>query len=747
MSADRRRQIKLLYNQAMELNEMDVQAFLSVRCRDDQQLLLEVQALLAADETVRVYKLEPDNLVGMKTVGPASGPLSVGTILADRYRIQQELARGGMSVVFLAEDLQLLSRRVVVKVLLEETSQDPWIRQKFLQEMEALSRIDHPCVVGVHDNGLTPQGNQFLVMQFIEGTTLRKMIQPGGLEKQRAAKIIRQIGQALTAAHEKGVWHRDLKPENVMLQILGGEDHVTLIDFGIAGIQNSQFTGEETKVAGSLSYMAPEQYAGQACAASDTYSLAVLACELLTGAAPGTQREWKIPDSAKAQIEKSMSYDPAFRHVTPREFGEELFRALVFAPRKIPPAGGVEMGNLLFTDLVGYSLLPANKQKDHLAQLHEIVRSSAQYRMAETSGNIINLPTGDGIALVFFGDPTAPAQCAIEVSDMLKSKPDLKLRMGIHSGPVYRIADTNANTNVAGSGINIAQQVMDYGDTGHILVSGAMNDVLGQLSNWQPYLKHLGTCSLNGGEKIQVYNLTTDMAGNADIPEKVTAQQTGRSRWPPIALSRSAVYLGILAIVLVVLPLANLWPSRINWSSMTEEQRRVLRYHMNVQKYRDGKPYDAPFRMGGERVFEAEYRVQLSISAPAGGYLYVLNEGASSASEKPILNILDWAALEPDEHLQVPRDGYFLFDHERGVEKLWIVWSNEIVPALQSLQKWANPRDLGAVNESGQARAILALLKKFANTKVDVRNDKAKLETELSGYGKVLAHMIPMDHE
>src|ERR1043166_6819058 len=176
-----------------------------------------------------------------------SGMLNHATLIFnDRYELERELGRGGMSVVYLARDRQLLDKRVVIKILLDESNLDPWIRQKFLPEMEALSRIDHPGVVGVLDTGLTAEGKQFLVMQYIEGQTLRSAIGKGGVSLQRAATIIRQIGQALAAAHEKGVWHRDLKPANIMLQTLGGEDHVKLIDFGIAGIQDSQFSGEKT---------------------------------------------------------------------------------------------------------------------------------------------------------------------------------------------------------------------------------------------------------------------------------------------------------------------------------------------------------------------------------------------------------------------------------------------------------------------------------------------------------------------
>lgn len=455
-----------------------------------------------------------------------------------------------MSIVYLAQDLQLLSKRVVVKVLLKETSQDPWIRQKFQQEMEAMARIDHPGVVGVLDTGVTPEGNQFLVMQFVEGTTLREAIEPDGMNAGRAAVIIRQIGQALASAHAKGVWHRDLKPENIMLQSLGGEEHVKLIDFGIAGIQNSQFTGEKTQVAGTLAYMAPEQLTGQSCAASDTYALGVVAYEMLTGKTPGTQRQLR-PDmshAAERSILKAMSYRPELRHGEVREFSEELYQALTGdEPVRRPTLPGtVEIAHVLFTDLVGYSLLPMDQQREQLEQLQQIVRESRQFQAAESGGALINLPTGDGMALAFFGDPTAPAQCAVEVAKALKSKPHLKLRMGIHSGPVYRVADMNANANVAGGGINMAQRVMDCGDAGHILVSKSVADVLLQLSQWASYLADLGPYTVKHGVVVHLYNLSNSEAGNPERPHKFASVIPKKKTKLPLAaaLVSSALALG-----------------------------------------------------------------------------------------------------------------------------------------------------------------------------------------------------------
>jgi serine/threonine-protein kinase len=177
----------------------------------------------------------------MSSEADGAADLSAGQLLKDRYIIERELGRGGFGAVYLARDQQLHSKQVVVKVLLGEASKDSWTQRKFQQELEALARIDHPGVVGILDVGQTPTGQAFLVMQFVEGVTLRSIIQSGGIDLGRAAHILRQIGQALDAAHEKGVVHRDLKPDNVMLlSPAKGEEHVKLIDFGIAAVKQSQ---------------------------------------------------------------------------------------------------------------------------------------------------------------------------------------------------------------------------------------------------------------------------------------------------------------------------------------------------------------------------------------------------------------------------------------------------------------------------------------------------------------------------
>jgi serine/threonine protein kinase/TolB-like protein/lipoprotein NlpI len=619
MTAARWQQVKAIFDATVESDPSVRAELLRERCGNDEELRREVESLLASDR-------DAGSMMEHPVLGPPATPEAtvVVRILKDRYEIERELGRGGMSVVYLARDRQLLSKRVVVKVLLEETSQDSWIRQKFQQEMEALARIDHPGVVGVLDSGFTPEGKQFLVMQYIEGASLRSAIEPGGMNHDRAAGIIRQIGQALEAAHEKGVWHRDLKPENIMLQRLGGEDHVKLIDFGLAGIQNSQFAGEESKVAGSLSYMAPEQFAGQACAASDTYALGVVAYEILTGDLPAPREgsRAELPAAVEKSIRKAMSFRPEHRQSSVREFSEELYYALRGSEpargsgpvRKSGSPGSVEIAHVLFTDLVGYSLLPMDRQKEYLGELQQIVRESPQFRAAEAAGDIISLPTGDGMALAFFGDPTAPAQCALEVAQGLKSKPHLKLRMGIHSGPVYRVADVNANANVAGGGINMAQRVMDCGDAGHILVSKTVADVLLQLSQWAPHLTDLGEFTVKHGVKVHLYNLATTEAGNRERPRKLAPAAI--PKWK----SKSLVA-GVAALAVAVAA-GGWWLGRSGRSSLTSRDQSSIA----VLAFRDLSPEQnqAYFSEGlAEELLDTLSKIQgLKVAARTSSFLF-----------------------------------------------------------------------------------------------------------------------------
>ena len=295
--------------------------------------------------------VEPDadeNLPTTDTITPV--------LLKNRYLLGPELGRGGFGVTYLARDKDVGGRKVVVKVLNEARSRSDWHWKKFRGEMEALSRIDHPNVVGVIDYWESTDRQQFLVLQFVPGETLRRLIRGEPIPLPVIAQIVRQIGCALTAAHDAGVIHRDVKPENIMLRTSTDAGYqVRLIDFGISAIRASDAIPSTAKLCGTFSYMAPEQFEGKSSVASDIYQMGIVAYELSTRIVPfraadpaGVARQQKeglkigprqlreeLSERAEAAILKALSIDPADRFHSAKEFGDAVASALeegVLAP-------------------------------------------------------------------------------------------------------------------------------------------------------------------------------------------------------------------------------------------------------------------------------------------------------------------------------------------------------------------------------------------------------------------------------
>src|SRR2546430_4884668 len=209
----------------------------------------------------------------------------------------------------------------------------------------------------------------------------------------------------------------------------------------------------------------------------------------------------------------------------------------------------LEIAHVLFIDIVGYSKLLIDEQSEALQELNEIVRKTEAARAAEAAGQLVFLPTGDGMALVFTGSEEEPVECALEITQALRAKPSLPLRMGIHSGPVHHVADVNQRENIAGAGINIAQRVMDCGDAGHILLSKRVAEDLAQYRRWQPYLHELGDFAVKHGVVVSIVNLYADVVGNPDPPGKL---KHGKRLRPPAAVSERAKRSPILVAILII---------------------------------------------------------------------------------------------------------------------------------------------------------------------------------------------------
>jgi TolB-like protein/class 3 adenylate cyclase len=193
----------------------------------------------------------------------------------------------------------------------------------------------------------------------------------------------------------------------------------------------------------------------------------------------------------------------------------------------------LEIAHVLFIDIVGYSKLSINDQNAAVEELNRVVRGSQQFQKAEAADRLLKIATGDGMALVFYTSPEAPAQCAVEISRAAKDHPRLRLRMGIHSGPVSGVVDVNNRPNLAGAGLNMAQRVMDCGDAGHILLSKHVAEDLAEYEQWRPLLHDLGTCEVKHGVSVAIVNLHADEVGNPQLPKKFQAlkKRSVRLRW------------------------------------------------------------------------------------------------------------------------------------------------------------------------------------------------------------------------
>ena len=364
-------------------------AYLAGACNSDPLLVREVTSLLRADDTAEGFLESPVFELGLKIISsnnrdhwsvPATetGESLVGTTIDGRYLVESELGHGGIGKVYLAADVTLHHRRVVIKVLLQASLEDPYVVTKFRQEVEALARIDHPNVVSVLGAGELPDGKPYIVMQYVDGVTLRSQIPSEGMDLERAALILKQIGAALDDVHERRIFHRDLKPENILLQFLkGGAELVKVVDFGIAKVKDSVVapsTANKVSV-GTVLYMSPEQLRGgeRITTASDVYSMAVIAYEMITGRRPFSpssapqllemHREGvrvnpidlrpNLSIEARAILLRALSFDPAARYQSAAEFGDRLARALMVQepPIQVLPKYPADAGTIESTGL------------------------------------------------------------------------------------------------------------------------------------------------------------------------------------------------------------------------------------------------------------------------------------------------------------------------------------------------------------------------------------------------------------
>jgi serine/threonine protein kinase len=558
----------------------------------------------------------------------------IGTILHNRYQIEKKLGDGGFGSVFLARDNRLVDKAVVVKVL--ERNDNEWVGKKFQQEREALSRIEHPGVVGIQDAGELVDGQPFIVMQFVKGVTLREAVQQNPLSVQRTADITEQIAHAVGSAHEQGILHRDLKPENIMLSpLVGGREQVKVIDFGIAKVRESRVAESSTGLfsAGTLFYMPPESLQGKPySAASEVYVLAVLVYEMLTGVRPFAP-----------SVESPLLFAGALLDM--QQTGAEI------PVRKLPNDLPETARNILIKALA----FEPSARYDNIIQFGREFSQAANTNINSIAPRIEN-PVNPALAQTvqsgqFIQQPMSPTPSTPEIYEIPALPPTPKPK----SKTMFVVAGLA------------------------ILLIGAM--------------------ALAGG--FWYFNRTPNVetAQTATVPNVSNAPNVS------------------------------------------------VRYWLNVQKMRDGKEFQEPFKSSGQEVYENGYKFQLNADSSKKGFLYLFNEG--TGEQKDRFGILFPTPKRNDGSAQVAANealntGWNVFSGDTGTEKCWLIWTEEENSMLEDVRKNAFE------NKGAVQNASLENLKKFISentaTQATVKKDSQNRQVVVEEADKVLVNLIELEH-
>lgn len=680
---------------------------------------------------------------------PAPTADAVTPVIADRYAIERELGRGGMGVVYLARDQKLHQKPVVIKVLLEDAMRDEWTVRKFQQEKEALARVDHPGVVGILDTGELPDGKPFIVMQYIEGISLGDAMKPEGMAFERAASIIRQIGDALSAVHDKNIYHRDLKPQNIMLQTRShGDEQVKIVDFGIAKVKDSvvgpsTVTGAST--AGTIVYMSPEHLRGEkVTSASDIYSFGVIAYEMVTGRRPFHPDT--VAHLAEMQREGVQARPSALRPRLSEEAEKLILSALEFEPQA-RPQNAAEFGAALASALMGDEETlkrPAVEKEQELTVVAEATPSSEQSLNGDQKAVFISYSQADKKAAetICKSLEKAALSCWIAPRNIPPGKTWAEFIPDAISNSRCMVLIVSANANESRQ----VKKEVDIADNKNIpIIPFRIQNVA--LSKALEY--HLA-----GTQWLDAY--TPPITKHIQQLEETVRSMIGREGSEISPLKPRPVPWRLIAaaaaIVIVAGIIGGVWMMRPTAAQPT------LTYSLTVQKMIGRQKDGAEFQSAGQESsgYGNGWRYRMNIMAGQAGYLYILNEGTVNDNvlfpTEPNKN-----RVNANEAMQLPPPqpnlpgGWYFFDDNPGVERVRIIFSVEPLSELDTIVRDAvnNARNTGdrriAITDPAQVKIVRDLIARYGNTNAIV--DDANKRSVINGTGNVMTSLLELEHK
>jgi serine/threonine protein kinase len=635
----------------------------------------------------------------------------IGQTVGGRFIIKQSLDQGGFGSVYLGLDSQLLGRKVVIKVLLEDLIEDNEARRKFEHEKEALARLDHPGIVNIFAAGTLPDGKPYLVMPYIEGRTLESIIkESGALPLSFCAKIIEDLTEALAAAHVNGILHRDVKPSNIILTEQPDGTHRTrLIDFGIARVNDSKVSPvtQVEKVQGTLWYMSPEQLLGklEQSPAVDVFSCAAVFYQMLTG---------KLPFNPQSTYEMYLLHQEGvkeriiqIRPEVPEQVDELIIKGLAFAPDERPQdicKFGKSISSLL--------LAKAGKTDHQLGEyLFQTIKLGSSESPAQTSPvKIEENSLADKSAII-----TSP--------NTNEQKSEVTVRL--------ETANSDVNSEVT--------YVLPMDIQSQILAPSSASTFL------PPEVRELAQVKMNNDEsksraRLWLWSAVAVWAFVMLVGGKIAIDffrgdkpiNEGQITFAPVSKQK-------------VNPENPANPSSSNSDSDSNKFAEILSYHLSVSRLH-GKNYPEPLITTDEGIsFEKNDEVQIVLESTSEGYLYLFNETKNDNGLKQFLLLHPIKGSSFIKSSNSIRTEPLISDGKPGTDKIWVIWTPEKSLLLEN-SRAGGLKNGAIINDKNAVNDLETFIQNNSNTKNEVVRDETLHQTQIKSSEGAIVYLIELEN-